>query len=338
MANYTRKQARDWAWANMRGVANVVNPTFTADLTALNEKAIRYDVRKEIEYGFWGALLVAETATTPEEYIRFTQWAADEARGKLHLIFHASFNTLAQNVSVAHAAQEAGAELVLLAYPANFYARSSQDVYDYTKAFCDQIDIGVILFPVPLWGFERIHPAGMEIDLIRKLVDDVPNIVAIKAEGGMPTIGGFVEVYKTLGKRVIVTSPLEWDGIPLSSLVPIQFMGTSNYEFYGPTIPKMFALMQEGEFAEAMKLFWKIHPARLANLQAMSLLAGSNFLHRMLWKYQGWLQGFNGGPLRQPTMRLVDRQLRPLRAALEQCGLNPWPEPDGDFFVGRNPA
>jgi 4-hydroxy-tetrahydrodipicolinate synthase len=100
----------------------------------------------------------------------------------------------------------------------------------------------------------------------------------------------------------------------------------------------MFALTQEGAFTEAMKLFWKIHPARLANLQAMSLLAGSNFLHRMLWKYQGWLQGFNGGPLRQPTMRLVDRQLRPLRGALEQCGLNPWPEPDGDFFVGRNPA
>ena len=184
---------------------------------------------------------------------------------------------MAQNISVARAAQEAGAELVLLAYPANFYARTSQDIYDYTKAFCDQVDIGVILFPVPLWGFERIHPAGMEIDLLRKLVDDVPNIVAIKAEGGMPTIGGFVETYKTLGKRVIVTSPLEWDGIPLASLVPIQFMGTSNYEFYGPTIPKMFALTQEGEFAEAMKLFWKIHPARLANLQAMSCWPAPTF-------------------------------------------------------------
>ena len=144
MVDYSKKQARDWAWATMRGVANVVI-TFTADLSALNEKAIRYDVRKEIEYGFWGALLIAETATTPEEYIRFTQWAADEARGKLHLIFHASFNTLAQNISVARAAQEAGAELVLLAYPANFYARTSQDIYDYTKAFCDQVDIGVIL-------------------------------------------------------------------------------------------------------------------------------------------------------------------------------------------------
>ena len=30
----------------------------------MNERAIRYDVRKEIEYGFWGTLMVAETATT----------------------------------------------------------------------------------------------------------------------------------------------------------------------------------------------------------------------------------------------------------------------------------
>jgi 4-hydroxy-tetrahydrodipicolinate synthase len=41
VANYSKKEARDWAWATMRGVANVVNPTFTGDLTALNEKAIR---------------------------------------------------------------------------------------------------------------------------------------------------------------------------------------------------------------------------------------------------------------------------------------------------------
>ncbi len=338
MANYSKKQAREWARATMRGVANVVIPTFTEDLSALNEKAIRHDIRKEIEYGFWGTLLVAETAATPKEYVRFTEWAADEARGGLHLIYHAAFNTLAENIEVGRAVQEAGAELVLLAYPANFYARSNEDIYRYTKAFCEQVDLGVILFPVPLWGFERVHPAGMEIDLIRKLVDDVPNIVAVKAEGGMPTIGGFVEVYKTVGDRVLVTSPLEWDGIPLSSLVPMQFMGTSNYEYYGPAIPRMFALMQEGQFAKAMELFWKIHPARLANIQAMSLLAGSNFIHRMLWKYQGWLQGFNGGPLRQPTMRLVDRQLRPLRNALADCGLKPCTEPDGEFFVGRNPA
>ena len=58
-----------------------------------------------------------------------------------------------------------------------------------------------------------------------------------------------------------------------------------------------------------MELYWQIQPARQASMQAMGMLAGSNFLHRMLWKYQGWLSGFNGGPLRTPTMRLNDRQV-----------------------------
>ena len=81
MAEYQKHEARDWAKATMRGVANTITPTFTQDLRSLNERAIRYDVRKEIEYGFWGTLLVAETATTFDEYVQFAEWAADEAKG-----------------------------------------------------------------------------------------------------------------------------------------------------------------------------------------------------------------------------------------------------------------
>src|SRR5215813_7225515 len=97
MAEYRKSEAREWAKAEMRGVANIIIPTFAQDLRGLNERAIRHDVRKEIEYGFWGALLVAETATTLPEYSQFATWAADEAKGKLHLIHHASFNTLEEN-------------------------------------------------------------------------------------------------------------------------------------------------------------------------------------------------------------------------------------------------
>jgi 4-hydroxy-tetrahydrodipicolinate synthase len=86
-----------------------------------------------------------------------------------------------------------------------------------------------MLFPIPLWGFERIHPSGFAPALIQRLVDNVSNIVAIKAEGGYPTIAGFVETYKKLSDRVVVTCPLEADGIPLAALVPMPFMGTSNY-------------------------------------------------------------------------------------------------------------
>ncbi|MCL6508300.1 MAG: hypothetical protein K6T59_14885, partial [Bryobacteraceae bacterium] len=211
-------------------------------------------------------------------------------------------------------------------------------IYHYTKAFCAQTNLGVILFPVPLWGFERLHPAGFAPELLKRLVEDVPNIVAIKAEGGYPTIAGFIQTYKMLGDRVVVTFPLESDGLPLASVIPLQFMGTSNYEYYGPMVPRIFALMREGQFDKAMELYWQIHPARLTNINTMAMIAGSNFIHRMIWKYQGWLNGFNGGPLRQPTMRLVDRQMKVLRQGLVAAGLEVTVDPDKAFFVGRNPA
>ncbi len=335
---YDKADARAWARETMRGVANVLTPTFTSDLSALNEEATRHDVRLEIEYGFWGALLVAETATTMEEYLQFAAWAADEARGRLHLIHHASFNTLEENIEAAKRAGEAGAELVLLAYPPTFYPETEDDLYGYTAAFCEGVDLAVMLFPVPLWGFERIHPAaGFSGDLLERLVDTVPNIVAVKAEGGMPWLGGFTEAHRRVGDRVIVTEPLEGNGIPMSTVVSMPFMGTSNYEYFGDVVPRMFRLVQDGQIDSAMELYWRIHPGRQANMQAMAMLAGSNFLHRMLWKYQGWLQGFNGGPVRTPTMRINDRQMKGLRQGLVASGFDLDAPPDAEFFLGRNP-
>lgn len=335
---YQRNEARAWARETMRGVANVVNPTFTSDLSGLNEAAIRHDVRLEIELGFWGALLVSESATTVDEYLQFTEWAADEAQGRLHLIHHASFNTLDENIEAARQAASAGAEVVLLAYPPTFYPENEEALYRYTADFCNGVDLAVILFPVPLWGFERIHPAaGFGPDLLERLVDDLPNVVGVKAEGGMPWLGGFLHAYQRVADRVFVTEPLEGNGIPVAQMLPMPFMGTSNYEYFGDAVPRMFAHVGAGENEAAMELYWRIHPGRQANLQAMSMLAGSNFLHRMLWKYQGWLQGFNGGPLRAPTMRLTDRQMRPLRQALIASGFAPEERPDSEFFKGRNP-
>jgi 4-hydroxy-tetrahydrodipicolinate synthase len=58
----------------------------------------------------------------------------------------------------------------------------------------------------------------------------------------------------------------------------------------------------------------------------------------MLWKYQAWLQGYNGGPIPHPTPRIYTRDMSVLRRGLEAAGLNPTRDPDEAFFVGRNPA
>lgn len=337
MASYKKSEARAWAKANMHGVANVVIPTFTQDLKRINETAIRHDIRKEIEYGFYGALMVSEVNITVEEYARCIAIAREEAAGKLCLIHHAAFGTLEENIEAVKSAERCGAELILLSYPANFCPTESRQIYDYTKAFCAETNLGVILFPVPLWGFERIHPAGMEPEWVERMIADIPNIVAIKAESGMPTIAGFVEAWKKFADKVVVTFPIEADGLPFAGLVPMQFMGTSNGEYTGPMVPRIFRLMREGKFDEAMKLYWQIHPARMANMQANAHVPQTLFLNRMLWKFQGWLSGFNGGPLRQPTNKVGPKTMADLRRALIASGLPVPNEPDTAFFVGRNP-
>lgn len=336
---FDRHTARAWAQAHMNGVANVVTPTFSADLSTINEAALRHDVRLEIELGFWGALLVSEVANTIPEYEVLMRSAVAEAAGRFHLIHHASFNTLADNIDAVKRSERAGATLVLLGYPPNFYPRSEDDIYAYTRQFCDATELGIILFPVPLWNFERVHPsAGFSPELIARLLDDCPNIVAIKAEGGMPSIGGFVDVYRRFNDRVRVIEPIESNGLPMATILPMPFMGTSNYEYYGAAIPQIFELIQRGEHDAAMARYWTLHHARQANSAAMAMLAGTNFLHRMLWKYQGWLQGFNGGPLRAPSMRLSDRQMKSLRGGLIAAGLPCTASEDHEFFIGRNPC
>jgi 4-hydroxy-tetrahydrodipicolinate synthase len=334
---YHKNDARDWAKEHLRGVANVIIPSYTSELRGLNEKGIRHDVKLDIEYGFAGALLVSEVAITLEEYRQFFEWSSDESKGRLKLIHHASFNTLEENIKAARIAEENGASVALLSYPANFYPESADDIFNYTKAFCDATNLAVMLFPVPLWGFDRIHPSDIDAGLIRRLIDVCRNIVAIKAEGGMPSIQGFVECYRKFGKDVLVTMPLESEMIPLSQLVPIQFCGTSNFEYYGPVIPQIFALLRENEFDKATELYWKIHPGRKANAAAHTYLGQTLFIHRMLWKYQGWLSGFNGGPMRQPIARLHDNQMNALRQGLIKSGLKPTDLQNRDFFVGRNP-
>ena len=251
MASYRKSEAREWAREHLRGVANVVIPSYTTDLEGLNEAGIRHDIRKVIEFGFRGTLLVSEVAITLDEYRQFFAWSNDEAKGRLTLIHQAMFNTLKQNIAAAKIAEANGAELVLLCYPVSFYAESSQDIYDYTKAFCDGTNLAVMLFQVPHWGFQRVHGADLEPALIRRLIDDCPNVAAIKAEGGMPSTMGFVECHRLFGEEVVISCPLEKDMIPFAQLVPTQFSGTSNTEYFGNTIPRIFDLVQKGEFDEA---------------------------------------------------------------------------------------
>jgi 4-hydroxy-tetrahydrodipicolinate synthase len=119
--------------------------------------------------------------------------------------------------------------------------------------------------------------------------------------------------------------------------MPIQLSATSDHEFWGPLIPRVFNLLREGRFDEVSEIYWRMHPARKVRQGLAQQLNGGAFINRQAWKFQGWLQGYNGGPLRMPTQRIHDGQMHALRKAAQDCGLSPSMDPFRDFFIGRNP-
>ncbi|MGN6650498.1 dihydrodipicolinate synthase family protein [Trinickia sp.] len=339
MASYKKSDARAWAREYLTGCSAVTIPSYSADLKRLNERGIRHDIELAIEFGFRYTLLCSEVAITPEENAQFTAWARETAADRLGLFFHAAFGTLAENIEAVKLAEKAGADIVLLSYPPQFWPITEQEIYDYTKAFCDATDLAVMLFPIPLWGFERVHPAGMSLELVRRLLDDCPNIAAIKSEQGFPLPAGICEMYHHFRDEVVISCPIEGDAIPLMSLMKLQFSGTSNTAWMSGYYPKAFELARNGRWEEAMSMYWKVNPARGANgAAAQTYAGGTGVLNRTMWKYQDWLAGFNGGPLRAPAMRVPDRIMKTLRQGLVASGLPVTADPDSAFMAGRFPC
>jgi 4-hydroxy-tetrahydrodipicolinate synthase len=226
---------------------------------------------------------------------------------------------------------------LLLGHPPTFYPRTEDELFQHIDAVAGQTRLAVCLFVTAQMNLARLHPSGYPPDVIVRAAA-LENVVAVKYEVGRPGIAGDLEVWQRLqGRRMLFSDPLEAHSPLTVQYFAQQWMGTSNYEYWGGEVPRYFALLQQGDFDAAMQIYWKINPARQARVNIQATYAGANLIHRSLWKYQGWLQGYNGGPLRQPVMKLADAQMRAVREPLVRCG---FVVPDDDpvaFYTGRHP-
>ena len=142
MASYSRGEAREWAREHLRGVVNVIIPSFTSDLQGINEAAVRHDVRKQLEYGFAGALLVSEVSITQPEYREFCEIAQDEAKGRQIFVHHSSWSDL-----------DAG-------------ARGAEDCRGDRRRVCAAL-VSAELLPRQRAGHLRLHEGDLRCDEAR---------------------------------------------------------------------------------------------------------------------------------------------------------------------------
>lgn len=337
MLAYTRSEAKSWARETFHGACNVIIPSYTADLRGLNEAAIRHDVRRNMELGFWGALLVSEAGTTHDEMRTFMEIAVDEAGGDHHFVLQGVFDTSGDIVAMANDARSIGVDAMLLGHPNSFYPTSPEQVEQYTVDICRATDLAVVLFVVEHSNLRRLDVRGFPADVLEKLTE-VETIVAVKYEVGRQQTVNTYECFRRLEKAdVLLSDPMEFNAPMWVDLFGMQWMGTSNYEYYGDYVPRLLDLLHSGKMDEAMSEYWRIQPARQARSATMSS-GGANLVHRYLWKFQAWLNGYNGGPIRQPAMKLSENQMRTATDGARRARLPIRDEPFEAFFTGRNPS
>jgi 4-hydroxy-tetrahydrodipicolinate synthase len=336
-SEYTRAEAKTWAREKFHGACNVIIPSYTSDLRALNEAAIRHDVRRNIELGFWGALLVSEAGTTLDEMRSFMEIARDEAAGRQRFLLQGVFDTAEEIVTMANDARSLGIDGMLLGHPNSFYPTSAQQVEDYTVDICEATDLAVVLFVVEHSNLRRLDVRGFPADVLERLTE-VDTIVAVKYEVGRQQTTNTYETFRRLENAdVLLSDPMEFNAPMWVDLFGMQWMGTSNYEYYGSYVPRLLGLLRAGDTREAMGEYWRMEPARNARSSTMSS-GGANLVHRYLWKFQAWLNGYNGGPIRQPAMKLSESQMRTSAEGLRKVGTALADDPFAEFFTGRNPA
>src|SRR5260370_19510019 len=161
---YRRDEVKDRAREHWRGACNVTMPSFNADFSALNEPAIRHDIQRAADFGFWGSLVASESGTNLSEYVRFMEAAASAAPPDFRLIAHLSFSTVEESLAAADAAAALGLEGALLSYPPSFVPSSPKQIVEHTRYISERTDLALVLFAVTTWGFKSLHPTGFPPD------------------------------------------------------------------------------------------------------------------------------------------------------------------------------
>lgn len=328
-----KSELKAWARERLVGVQNITFPSFSPDLSELDEDGIRWDVQQAIRHGFFATLCACETGLQFSEARRFVEIVADEAGDRLIVGVTLLFDSLDQNRAMLEHAQAVGCQLLQIGLPPNYYPHNPQEVLGQLQVLCDLAEIGVVLYPSPHYNLERFHPSGFPLDVLSELA---AHPAAVAVEAGEPGLAA--DLVARVGGQLLINNPVD-------RLLPLmvqagaqQYIGPGTYEAYqSPDLPQMveyFRLLRAGQTAQAMEIYWRLAPMRglFESRQMSTAMLGC--YHWPLLKYHQWLVGGNGGYTRQPCMKLHQHELEPIKFLLMQMGI-PARQPDEEFYFGR---
>ncbi|MCQ0092977.1 dihydrodipicolinate synthase family protein [Roseovarius sp. M141] len=313
---YSKFDAKEHARANMRGIwAAALNPFHASG--AFDEAGLRQNIRHWVDDLDIKGLFIAGKqgeffSMSLEERKRNFEIAVEECDGRAGTIMSASDQNFDTVLELARHAQDCGADYIVVHAPMlHFVSNPDEIVYQYYKAICDAVDIGIAMWSHPDSGYL------MSPELCARIAD-LPNIVAIKYSVPREM---YVRLSQMVGDKIHVStaSEVEWlDNIEqlnwklyLCSSPPYQLQSKVDRRMNDYT-----RLAFAGRFDEARQISRSLDPVRDAIRRTKP--ADKPQAHGKYWQE---LLGQVGGGVRFPMLELTDVEKAAVRAEFEACGL-----------------
>ena len=313
---YSRLDAKDHAREHFTGIwAACLNPW--QEDGSFHEAGFRSNIRHWVDDLSIAGLFIAGKqgeffSMTLEERKRNIEVAVDECGAQAGTIFSASDQNFETVVELALHAQNCGADYVVVHAPIlHFVSNQDEILYQYYKAICDRVDIGIAMWSHPDSGYM------MSPQLCARIAE-LPNIVAIKYSVPRPM---YVELTQLAGDKIHVSTADEsaWlDNIEelgwrlyLCSSPPYQIQSKVDQRMNDYT-----RLAFEGDFQEARRVRDSLDPVREAFKRTKP--ADKPQAHGKYWQD---LLGQVGGPVRAPMLNLTEAEKAATRAAFAASGL-----------------
>ena len=314
--NYSRLDAKDHARANMKGIwAAALNP-FNADFS-FNEAGLRANIRHWVDdLGIAGLFIAGKQgeffSMSLDERKRNFEIAVEETSGKAGTIMSCSDQNFDTVIELAKHAEAVGADYIVVHAPVlNFVTDQDDTVYEYYKAICEKVNIGIAMWSHPDSGYL------MSPELCAR-VAELPNIVAIKYSVPRPM---YVKLTEMVGDKILVStaSEEEWLDNILELGWQLYLCSSPPYLLQSAKDRRMHDYTQAalaGDAARAREISASLDPVRKALRGTRP--GGKPQAHQKYWQE---LLGQVGGPVRPPLLQLTDAERAATKAAFEACGL-----------------
>lgn len=317
MAKYSKHEAQDWAWENLRGQWSTLMTPFTLD-DELDEEGLRHNVRYVRSLGTTGAGCTWGMgefwSLTREERLRVYDVVADEAAGDWPIGAHVAHTSYKEMLRLADHAESVGFDLLIVA-PPYFVTKTEPQVVDFVRILADNTDLAIMFYNSPQFGIV------MSADGLRRICD-IPNVVGVKEASFNQNLT--IETHRMLGERAIISVPDEWvllKGRELGFQQQVMFANTSDWRFDRPGANHYVQFIDRATAGDIDDAFYNEHLKPIKSLSdtwwqyTAKKFAGA--LPASMCKYWGELMGLQHGGVRPPLSDLNNEEKTRLKYELE---------------------